>query len=329
MSGQRLPGEFESIAKYFAPLAADNPGALGLVDDAALITAAPGTEMVATVDMLIAGVHFLAADPPDLIARKLLRVNLSDLAAMGASPRFYLLAIGLPREIDAAWLERFAAGLAEDQANFGIRLAGGDTTATPGPMTISLTALGEVPAGGAIRRSTAQDGDDVYVSGTIGDAALAVAGMEGRFTASDSGARDRFLDRYRLPRPRVALGSALRGIARAAIDVSDGLIADLGHICETSRLGAEIDAATVPLSPEAAQALDAEPELMRIVLTGGDDYELLFTADSAMRDTVAGIARSGGVPVTRIGRVNAGSGIRVIGRDGQEMVLESPGFRHF
>lgn len=329
MTGQRLPGEFDVIAKYFAPLAAENPGALGLVDDAALIAAAPGTETVATVDMLTAGVHFLIEDPPDLIARKLLRVNLSDLAAMGAVPRHYLLAIALPQDTDVAWLESFAAGLAEDQAAFGVCLAGGDTTSTPGPLTVSLTALGEVPAGEAIRRSTASEGDDIYVSGVIGDAALAVAEMQGIFSPAAPGDHDHFVARYRLPQPRTELGPALRGTVRAAIDVSDGLAGDLGHICETSGVSARIEAARVPLSAPAKRALASNSNLMRTVLTGGDDYELLFTADPAARDTVFEIALRCAVPVVRIGRIDAGTGVRAVDGEGRDITLESAGYRHF
>ncbi len=329
MAGQRLPGEFELIARYFAPLAADNPAALGLADDAAVIEATPGFETIATVDMLILGVHFLADDPPDLVARKLLRVNLSDLAAMGATPRYYLLAMGVPRDIDASWMESFAAGLAEDQEVYGVRLAGGDTTATPGPMTLSLTALGEVPAGEVIRRSTARVGDDVYVSGTVGDAALAVALMRGDFGPREADEFAHFFDRYRLPRPRVALGPALRGLATAAIDISDGLVADLGHVCETSGVAAEISAPRVPLSSAGDRALAAKPDLVRTVLTGGDDYELLFTADPAAAGRVAVAAASCDVQVTRIGRIVAGSGVRVVDADDREIDLEMTGFRHF
>lgn len=332
MSRQRLPGEFDAIARYFAPLAADNAGALGLVDDGAVIAAAPGAETVTTVDMLIAGVHFLATDPPDLIARKLLRVNLSDLAAMGAVPRYYLLAMALPLDTEEKWIEAFAAGLAADQAEFAIKLAGGDTTATPGPMTFSLTAVGEVPAGQALRRSTARVGDDVYVSGTVGDAALALAAMRGELSGSDvldEADQAHFLDRYRLPRPRVALGPALRGLASAVVDLSDGLVADLGHVCETSGLGAEISAAALPLSPAASRALGAKPELVRTVLSGGDDYELLFAADPASAGRVAGIARECDVPVTRIGHLGGGDRVVVVDAKGGEIGLETTGYRHF
>lgn len=329
MTGPPLPSEFDLIARYFAPLAAENPDALGLLDDAALIKPQSGAETVATVDMLVAGVHFLAGDPPDLIARKLLRVNLSDLAAMGATPRCYLLAMAVPKDIDAAWMESFAAGLAQDQAAYGVCLAGGDTTATSGPMIFSLTAFGDVPAGELIRRSTAGAGDDIYVSGTVGDAALAVALMQGELGPQDADLHGQFLDRYRLPRPRVALGPALRGVATAAIDLSDGLVADLGHICETSAVGAEIRAAQVPLSPAGRQVVAGQPDLVRTVLAGGDDYELLFTADPAVAGKVAAIAVRCDVPVTRIGRITAGSGVRVVDDEDREIDLESPGYRHF
>jgi thiamine-monophosphate kinase len=329
VTGQRLPGEFELIARFFAPLAGADGVALGLVDDAAVIRPTSGTEMVATVDTLVAGVHFLADDPPDLVARKLLRVSLSDLAAMGATPRFYLLAMALPGGIDVAWLESFAAGLAADQAEFGVSLAGGDTTATTGPVTLSLTALGEVPAGAAIRRSAAGQGDDIYVSGTIGDAALAVALMGGGPGPAGTAEQEHLRDRYRLPRPRVALGAALRGVATAAIDVSDGLVADLGHVCETSAVGAGIDASRVPLSPAARDVLAVRPALMETVLTGGDDYELLFTADPSRAGAVAEAAERGGVAVQRIGRIVAGSGVRVVDAGGGEITLKTSGYHHF
>ena len=329
MTGRPLPSEFAFIARFFAPLAAENPGALALLDDGALIRPAPGAEIVVTVDMLIAGVHFLADDPPDLIARKLLRVNLSDLAAMGATPRCYLIAMAVPKDIGAAWMDSFAAGLAQDQAAYGVCLAGGDTTATSGPLTLSLTALGEAPVGEVIRRSTAAVGDDIYVSGTVGDAALAVARMQGEFEIQDADTDAQILERYRLPRPRVALGPALRGVATAAIDLSDGLVADLGHICETSAVAAEIGAAQLPLSPAGRKILAARPDLVRTVLTGGDDYELLFTADPGAADRVAAIALRCDLPLTRIGRITAGSGVRVVDDGGREIDLKSQGYRHF
>lgn len=326
MTGGNRPGEFELVARYFAPLAAANEGALGLMDDAALIGCRPGHRLVATVDALVAGVHFLARDPADLIARKLLRVNLSDLAAMGAEPSCYLLAISLPDDLDEEWFAAFASGLAADQAEYGVKLAGGDTTSTPGALSLCLTALGEVPDGAEIRRAGATPGQDIYVSGTIGDAALAVRGLEerGGVLAAD------FADRYRLPQPRVALGPALRGIASAAVDVSDGLVADLGHICAASGVAAELEMACLPLSGAARAALAADRSLAETVLTGGDDYELLFTADAGQAGRLAELARALAIPLTRIGHTMAGAPVvTVTDKTGEAIPLKSAGYRHF
>ena len=323
------PGEFEIIARFFAPLAQGEAGALGLTDDAAILAPAAGNEFVVTVDMLTAGVHFLPDDPPDLLARKLLRVNLSDLAAMGATPRAYFLALGLPPSVDVAWFEAFSGGLATDQAAFGIVLAGGDTTATPGPLVLSLTAIGEVPAGTAIRRSTARVGEDVYVTGTIGDAALALGVIDGRLRDLPAPDAAHLIGRYRLPEPRVAFGPALRGLASAMIDVSDGLLADLGHICETSGIGAEIDFPQVPLSPAAARLVAGAPALAETVATGGDDYELLFTAPDRARGAIAAAAARVGVPVARIGRTIAGGGVRLRDAAGRPIEPARAGWRHF
>lgn len=323
------PGEFEAIARFFAPLARGEAGALGLTDDAALLSPSAGHEFVFTVDMLTAGVHFVADDPPDLVARKLLRVNLSDLAAMGATPRAYLLAIGLPADTDVAWFEAFCGGLAVDQAAFGIALAGGDTTSTPGPLVLSLTAIGEAPAGAAIRRSTARAGEDIYVTGTIGDAALALGVIDGRLRDVPPADATELIGRYRLPEPRVAFGPTLRGLASAMIDVSDGLLADLGHICETSHVGAEIDFDRVPLSPAAARLVAATPALAETVVTGGDDYELLFTAPDSARESIAATAARLGVPVARVGRTVEGAVVRLSDAAGRPIRPGRAGWRHF
>lgn len=323
------PGEFEAIARFFAPLARGEAGALALTDDAALLAPAAGNEFVVTVDMMSAGVHFLADDPPELIARKLMRVNLSDLAAMGAVPRAYFLALALPARVDTAWFEAFVSGLAADQAAFGISLAGGDTTATSGPLTLSLTAIGEAPVGRAIRRSTARPGQDVWVSGTIGDAGLALLVIQGRVHAASDSERQFLLGRYRLPEPRTTLGPALRGLASAMIDVSDGLLADLGHICDTSRLGAEIDLPSVPLSAAAAALLDRDPALAEVVVTGGDDYELLFAAEPAAREAILAAAGACAVAVTRIGRTVETPRVVLRDADGHPIVPARAGWRHF
>ena len=323
------PSEFELIAQLFAPLAAGQPGAFGLTDDCAVIAPTTGAHHVVTTDTLVAGVHFLIDDPPDLIARKLLRVNLSDLASMGAWPTVYLLAISLPQSIDLAWLERFVSGLATDQKQFGVGLVGGDTTSTPGPLTLTVTAIGEVRDGWEIRRSGAHAGDLVVVSGTIGDAALGLQAGRGGLASLAPSARETLIARYRLPTPRLALGQALVGYARSAIDVSDGLVADLGHVAQSSRVAIEIEAAKVPLTDAARAAVAAEPALLETAFTGGDDYELAFTVPAGTEAALPAMAERGGVPITIIGRTRKGTGIRVLDASGRAMRIAKSGWRHF
>jgi thiamine-monophosphate kinase len=314
-----LPAEFALIARHFRPLA--GPGALGLGDDAALITPPPGRDLVLTVDAMVAGVHFLPDDPPDLVGRKLLRVNLSDLAAKAAVPLGYLMTVSAPRGTPDAWFAGFAAGLAADQAAFGITLLGGDTTSTPGPVSLSLTAIGHVAPGQMIRRAGAAADDDIWVTGTIGDGALGLAVAQGRL-AEPSGF---LLDRYRLPRPR--LGLVLAGIASAGMDVSDGLVQDLGHLCRAAGLRAEIEAGSVPLS---AAARMAGPDWLQTCLTGGDDYELLLAAPPARAAALQQAAQAAGMPVTRIGRFHDGPPrVMVRGPAGEEIRLSRPGWSHF
>ncbi len=306
--------EFAAIARFFAPLSAGEPGAFGLTDDAASLAPAPGCSFVVTADAMVAGVHFFADDPPEAIAAKLVRVNYSDLAAKGAVPRAVLLTVALPRQCDDRWLERFAQGLGDDLGQFGGTLVGGDTVSTPGSLTLSLTAIGEAPEGAMIRRAGARPGDRIAVSGTIGDAALyLVDRLAGRAT-------DPQLERrYRYPEPRLALGRRLRGLAHAAADVSDGLIADLGHICTASAVAARIRAEQVPLSPAVAARLAGDPALVAQILGGGDDYEL-----------VVALPADGPVPdgLTVIGEVMAGQGVVVVGADGRPMPAVSGGWRH-
>ena len=320
-------GEFERIARFFAPLAA--PGAFGLLDDAALIDGPPGQQYVLTADAIVEGVHFLADDPPGQVAQKLLRVNLSDLAAKGAVPVGYLLVTALPKSRDETWLEAFAAGLAADQAAYGIGLLGGDSTATDGPVTLSITALGRVLAGNAVLRRGARPGDLVYVSGTLGDAALGLKVLRGGLAGLDAAARAFLADRYRLPQPRLALGQTLVGTAHAMMDVSDGLVGDLGHICAASGVGAVIEAARLPLSPPARAAIAADPALLLAALAGGDDYELLFTAAPEAGDALAVLARNAGVPITAIGHIEPASGVTVLDAQGTATTVAGGGYRHF
>ncbi len=319
--------EFARIARFFAPLA--GPGALGLLDDAALVDALPGRQLVLTADALVGGVHFLADDPPNLVARKMLRVNLSDLAAMGAAPLGYLMTTALPAACDEAWLAGFAEGLAGDQAAFGISLLGGDSVATPGPATLSVTAIGSVPAGRSVRRGGAIPGDLIYVSGTIGDAALGLRALRGELPGLDDTQRSFLADRYHLPQPRLALGERLIGVAHAMLDISDGLIGDLNHLCAVSGVAAVLEAASVPLSPAVRAALASDRALLAPVLGGGDDYELVFTAPRAAEPALAGLATALALPITTIGRIEAGSGVRVIDETGRDIALAASGYQHF
>lgn len=331
MAEAKLPGEFELIQRHFRPLTAATPAALGLGDDAALIPAEPGAEIVATADALVAGVHFFPDDPPDLVARKMLRVNLSDLAAMGARPIGYLMTLALPGDVTEDWIARFAAGLAQDQAEFAIGLLGGDTTRTPGPTTLSVAALGQVRAGTALRRSGAQVGDDVWVSGTLGDAAIGLRHLKGEVPVMDETAQRFLIDRYRLPQPRLGLGRALAdgALAHAALDVSDGLVADLGHICAQSGCAAGIELQQLPVSGPVLAVLDAEPGLIADVLGGGEDYELLFTANPKAEPAIQAIGRKLALPLNRIGRIVAGAGVIVRDAAGREIPVERGGYRHF
>ena len=316
-------GEFEFIARRLRPLATA-PGALDLIDDAALLDPTPDKQLVLAKDAMVAGVHFLEGDPPGQIAKKLLRVNLSDLAAMGAAPLGYLLALARSREIADDWLAEFCAGLAADNAAFGIGLLGGDTVSTPGPLTLSLTAVGEVPKGAALLRSGARAGDDIWVSGTLGDAALGLKVLQGELEVAVD-ARAALIAHYRLPQPRLALGQALRGVAGAAIDISDGLVADLGHILEASGVGAELRADQLPLSAAARDL----PGARDAALAGGDDYELLFTASPARRAEIAALARRLGLPLTCIGQIRAGSDLSILDAAGQEIKVAKRGWQHF
>jgi thiamine-monophosphate kinase len=326
VSGEPL-GEFERIRRFFAPLA--GPGGLGLLDDAAVVDCRAGRRLVVTADAIVAGVHYLPDDPPDLIARKLLRVNLSDLAAMGARPLHYLLTTALPATLGADWVGELARGLAEDQRRFEIDLLGGDSVATSGPAVLSLTAIGEVAEGMEIRRSGARDGDIVWVSGTIGDAFLGLALLHGAYPQLAPEYRSRLIGRFRIPDPRVDLGCRLARIAHAMIDVSDGLIADLGHICETSHVAAVVELASLPLSPAARIIADREPGVRTDLAAGGDDYELLFTAPPRLTKAIGDLSSVLGIPITQIGRIEGGEGVRLVDAEGKRVPVDHSGYRHF
>ncbi len=314
--------EFDLIARHFTRA---TPGAvLGVGDDCALLAPTPGMQLAVSSDMLLEGRHFSPQDSPAGIGHKSLAVNLSDLAAMGATPRWATLSIALP-EADDAWLTAFARGFFRMADQHGIELVGGDTTR--GALTISITVIGEVPPGQALRRDGAQAGDDVWVSGVIGSAALALAYRQGCLFMEQIDAA-KVLPALYLPTPRVALGIALRGIASSAIDISDGLLADLGHILQRSQLGATLEFAALPTLP-VAQAYLHEKVAVDCVLAGGDDYELCFTAAPDKRDAVQSAAETAGVAVTRIGQILAAPGLTVIDADGQPLPIEHTGYDHF
>jgi len=325
-SGESL-GEFGRIRRFFAPLA--GPGGLDLRDDAALIDSTAGTSLAVTADAIVCGVHYLPEDPPELIARKLLRVNLSDLAAMGARPRYYLLTTALPRDVTDDWVARFAAGLGEDQRRYGVALLGGDSVATAGPAVLSLTAIGELATGSEIRRSGARAGDRVWVSGTIGDAGLGLAVLRGAYPQLAAEHRAALVERYRLPQPRVELGPRLAHLAHAMLDVSDGLLADLAHVCEASGVGAHIEAAAVPLSAAAAAAVGQGVEARARLAAMGDDYELLFAAAPETTESINRLSASLALPIAPIGWIDSVAGVRLVDGNGTEIPVASMGYRHF
>ena len=329
-SGKPASGEDSLIARYFRPLATD-PGAFQLDDDAAALKA-HGDDIVVTTDAIVEGVHFLPDDPPDTIARKALRVNLSDLAAKGATPAGFVLTLAL-RNADEGWLQPFASALGEDAAQFGCPLLGGDTVSTPGPLMISVTAFGRVPAGKMVHRSGARPGERLMVTGTIGDAALGLAVLKGgkvHAAASDAAAREMLVGRYRVPQPRVGLAEIVREHASAAMDVSDGLAGDLTKLCGVSGVSAAIDLASIPLSDAARDLVERGVVALEALIAGGDDYELLCAIPEDRVEAFAAAAESVGIAVSSIGTVVAGtSAPKFIDEQGREVALERLSYSHF
>jgi len=321
------------IASYFAPLAR-HPGAFGLTDDAAMLTPPDGMDLVLTADAIVAGVHFFPDDPADAIARKALRVNLSDLAAKGATPAGFLLSLAIPVGITGAWLKEFSRGLSADSQAYGCALMGGDTVRTPGPGMVSITAFGFVPHGRMVRRAGAKVDDRVFVTGTIGDAALGLRlrrdlNAAARWSLDPAGA-NHLMQRYLLPQPRCAVALTLRDHASAAMDVSDGLAGDLGKLCRASGVTADIETTQVPLSDPARAALAADPKLIETILAGGDDYEVLATVPWLKVDSFRRTAMKVGVSATEIGRITAGEGApRFLDRSGAPIKLGRVSFSHF
>jgi thiamine-monophosphate kinase len=324
-------GEDSLIARYFRPIATD-PGAFALTDDAAILKASPD-DLVVTTDAIVEGVHFLADDPPDTVARKALRVNLSDLAAKGAIPAGFVMTLAL-REASDAWLAPFARGLGEDAALFGCALMGGDTVSTPGPLMISITLFGRIPPGKMVHRSGAKPGDRVVITGSIGEAALGLdilrGGAAAAALADDAAARELLVERYRIPQPRNALAKAVRDHAHAAMDVSDGLAGDLAKLCDASGVSAVVDARSVPLSAVTAALLARGIVGIEAIVSGGDDYEILCVIPENRFEAFAEAARLAGVPVTSIGAVVAGVSIpRFIDGHGAEISLPRLSWSHF
>ncbi len=320
--------EFTLIRDLIAPLAR-HPGARKLIDDGAVIGPSSGMEFAVTKDMMAEGVHFLPDDPPGMVARKLLRTNLSDLAAMGARPLGYLLGLASDGRRSEAWYTGFFEGLARDQQEFGISLLGGDTIAAKdGLLTLSLTAFGEVPPGRSFTRDRVRPGDIVAVTGTIGDAALGLLVRTGALPGLGARQDAELEQHYLLPEPRVSLGAALLDIVHGAIDISDGLLADAMHLAQASGVTMDLLVEEIPFSDSVRLALDGDPALLHRVLTGGDDYELLLTMAPGDLDRAAHIAATNGIRLTRIGRCRRGVGLNLLRRDGTRLEPTTRGWSH-
>jgi thiamine-monophosphate kinase len=314
--------EFELIARYFTRPAGN--AVLGVGDDCALVDVANGMDLAVSVDTMVAGTHFFPDVDPENLGHKALAVNLSDMAAMGAMPYWAMLALTLPA-VNHAWLEKFAKGFFDLASEFDVTLIGGDTT--HGHLSMTVTIMGEVPAGAALKRSGARAGNDVWVSGTLGDAALAVSHRHGRLVLEASDYYEAVMRLYE-PTPRVKLGQALRGLATSAIDISDGLLADLGHICKLSKVAASVDFESIPVSSIGAKHLGSKEGLTAIV-AGGDDYELCFTAPKNARESIEELSDVLGVNLTRIGEIEKGSGVKLLDESGKPVATDARGFDHF
>jgi thiamine-monophosphate kinase len=317
-----LTSEFDLISRHFTRPAAN--AVLGVGDDCALVDVTNGMDLTVSTDTMVSGTHFFPDVDPEHLGHKALAVNLSDIAAMGAMPYWAMLALTVPN-VDHQWLAAFAKGFFDLAAEYNVSLIGGDTTR--GPLTLTVTIMGEVPAGAALRRSGAKAGNDVWVSGTVGDAALAVAHRHGKVVLTEGDYHEAVMRLYE-PTPRVALGQALRGMATAAIDISDGLLADLGHICRLSGVGATVDLTSIPVSAIGAKHFASDAGRTAIV-AGGDDYELCFTAPANSRESIADLTDVLGVPLTRIGQVKRGKGVSLLGPDGKAVKIDGRGYDHF
>jgi thiamine-monophosphate kinase len=333
MPDDPIVGEETIIQEFLAPLAAGFPGAFGLKDDCAVIAPEPGCELVVKTDPVIAGLHFLPATDPADIAWKALAVNVSDLASKGAEPIAYLMALALPETPDRSWMQRFVTGLSEAQTEFGCHLIGGDTDRTRGPLTISITAFGSVRAGQMVRRGTARLGDQLFVTGTLGDAALGLQLVREHMLRSELGLSadeaDELVRRYHRPQPRLDLRALLRRYASAAMDLSDGLAKDCGRMCATSGVGARISLSALPLSPPLLKAVSRRAELSQRVIGGGDDYEILFSVPQ--REAISFLVEAGAIDVrvTRVGEIISGSTVTFQDAAGNAVGFEKAGWDHF
>lgn len=320
--------EFERIAQLFAPLSSNESGAFNLTDDAAILSPTSGHSFVFTKDCIIESVHFIGDESPALIAQKLLRTNLSDLAAMGATPRAYMLGLMLPRATSRSWFLSFIQGLAADQKQFGITLIGGDTTTGSALFTLSLTMIGEVK-NNALLRSGAKPDDDVYVTGTLGDSVLGLELLKKTRACSNKDFHTYLTQRYFLPEPRIAIGQSLSGLATAAMDISDGLIQDAEHIARASGCSILLHAEALPLSNAARELLKDDKARLEVIATGGDDYELLFSAPISAREAIAGIAITHDTPITRIGTVHKGNPfVTLLDANARPIEFSKKGYMH-
>lgn len=317
-----MKGEFDLIERYFAPLA--GPAGLGLRDDAACVSVPPGTDLVVTKDVIVEGVHFRQQDPANLVGHKALAVNVSDCAAKGAFPKHYWLGLCIPDRIDEGWLSSFSKGLHAAQTEYGCFLAGGDTTRIDGPVVASLTLAGSVPPGAMIRRSGAVVGDDIYVTGTMGNGSLGLWCL-------DNGRQEHpaLVSAYQKPEPPFGLIGGFSDLANCAADVSDGLIADARHLAEASGVCMRISLQDIPLSLAGKALLADEPSLWSKVWSGGDDYQIVFTAARANRPAIAAMADKTGIQITRIGGVLEGSGVQLLDKRGEVVQVTSGGYQHF
>jgi thiamine-monophosphate kinase len=324
-----ISAEERLIARFFKPIAT-HPGALGLADDAAFISPPPGADLVLKTDAIVGGVHFFPDDAAQAVASKALRVNLSDIAAKGARPLGFLLSLAIPKDIGDDWLAAFAEGLRADAVLFDCPLFGGDTDRTGGPVTISIAMFGSVASGTMVLRAGARAKDRVFVTGTIGDAALGVLLRSGNKNWKLGDAqRQHLVSRYLLPQPRNALSEAIRTHASAAMDISDGLAGDFGKLCRASGVAAVVDVKDVPLSDAAKAVVATDTTAIETILTGGDDYEIVCTVPAAKADSFRAVAKGAGVAVAEIGEIKPGEGVRFLDAAGKPLVFKRVSFSHF